>query len=102
MCIWLLLSHKLVRSGYLVLIAVISTLVIASPSNSNYGYFGFAKVAYGQSNPGQMNSNATNSVNIHDISVKKVHVGDIDIAYKVFGKGQPFVLVSGLGGTMDS
>ena len=28
-----------------------------------------------------------NSVNIHDILLEKVCVGDIDIAYKVFGKG---------------
>ena len=33
----------------LILIAVISTLVIASTLISNYGYFGFTKVLYGQS-----------------------------------------------------
>ncbi|HEY6885486.1 MAG TPA: hypothetical protein VI278_15740, partial [Nitrososphaeraceae archaeon] len=33
---------------------------------------------------------------------KKVHVGDIDIAYKTFGKGDSFLLISGAGGTMDS
>jgi hypothetical protein len=42
-----------------------------------------------------MNSNTTNSVNIQDIPVKKVHVGDIDIAYKVFGKGDPILLLNG-------
>jgi hypothetical protein len=30
-----------------------------------------------------------NSVNIQDIPTKKIHVGDIDIAYKTFGKGDP-------------
>jgi pimeloyl-ACP methyl ester carboxylesterase len=54
---------------------------------------------YGQ--PDQINSNVTNSVNIHSIPVKKVHVGDIDIAYKTFGKGDPILLVSGLGGDMN-
>ena len=88
-------SHRLVRNDYLVLIAVISTLVIASSSISNYCYFGFTKVVNGQSNPDQMNSNTTNSVNIHDIPVKTVHVGDIDIAYKVFGKGDPILLING-------
>jgi hypothetical protein len=39
---------------------------------------------------------------IQSIPVQKVHVGDIDIAYKTFGKGEPFLLISGLGGTMDS
>src|SRR5215472_6195788 len=96
-------SHRLVRNDHLVLIVVaISTLVIASPSISNYGYFGFAKVAYGQSDPNQMNSNTTSSVNIQDIPLKKVLVGDIDIAYKMFGKGEPIILISGVGGNMNS
>jgi hypothetical protein len=43
--------------------------------------------AYGQ--PDQLNSNATNFVNIQNIPIKKIHVGDIDIAYKMFGKGEP-------------
>ena len=86
-------SHRLVRYHHLVLITVISTLVIAGPSISNYGYFGFTKVAYGQSNPDEFNT--TNSVNTQDIPVKKVHVGDIDIAYKVFGKGDPILLLNG-------
>jgi len=88
-------SPRRVRNDHLVLIAVISTLLIASSSISNYGYFGFAKVVYGQSNPNQVNSNTTSSVNIQDIPVKKVHVGDIDVAYKVFGKGDPILLIPG-------
>jgi pimeloyl-ACP methyl ester carboxylesterase len=28
-------------------------------------------------------------------TIKKVHVGDIDIAYKMFGKGDPIILISG-------
>jgi pimeloyl-ACP methyl ester carboxylesterase len=88
-------SHRRVRDDHLVLIAVISTLVIANPSISNYGYFEITKVAYGQSNPNQMNSNTTSSLNIQDIPVKKVHVGDIDVAYKVFGKGDPILLIPG-------
>jgi pimeloyl-ACP methyl ester carboxylesterase len=94
-------SHRL-RKDHLVLIAVISTLVIASPSISNYGYFDITKVVYGQSNPDQMNSNATSSVNIQDIPVKKVHVGDIDVAYKMFGKGDPIILFNGASDNMDA
>jgi hypothetical protein len=87
-------SHGLVRKDHLVLIiAVISALVITSSSISNYyGYFGFTKVVYGQSDPNQVNSNTTNPVNIQDIPVKKIHVGDIDVAYKMFGKGDPILL----------
>ena len=95
-------SHRLVRKDHLVLIAVISTLVIASSSISNYGYFGITKVAYGQSDPNQTNSNTTNSVNMQDIPLKKVHVGDIDVAYKMFGKGDPIILFNGASDNMDA
>ena len=46
---------------------------------SNNSYFGTINLVYGQSD--QTNSNVTNSLIIHNIPVKKVHVGDIDIAY---------------------
>ena len=95
-------SHRLVRKDHLVLIAVISTLVIASSSISNYGYFDITKVVYGQTDPDQTNSNTTNSVNMQDIPLKKVHVGDIDIAYKMFGKGDPILLFNGASDSMDA
>ena len=88
--------------NHLVLIAVISTLVIASPSISNHGYFDFTKVVYGQPDPDQMNSNTTNSVNMQDIPLEKVHVGDIDVAYKMFGKGDPILLFNGASDGMDA
>ena len=47
---------------------------------------------YGQSDPDQMNSNTTSSVNLQDIPLEKVRVGDIDVAYKMFGKGYPILL----------
>jgi pimeloyl-ACP methyl ester carboxylesterase len=56
--------------------------------------------AYGQASQIDSN-NATNLVNVKNIPIKKVHVGDIDIAYKTFGKGAPILLITGLGGTMD-
>ena len=82
-------SHRLVRKDHLVVIAVISTLVITSSSIGNYGFFDITKVVYGQSDPDQMNSNTSNSVNLQDIPLEKVHVGDIDVAYKMFGNGDP-------------
>lgn len=53
----------------------------------------------GQSN--QSNFNVTDSQNVQNISTKKVHVGDIDIAYKIFGNGNPILLISGSGNVMD-
>jgi pimeloyl-ACP methyl ester carboxylesterase len=43
-----------------------------------------------------------NSVNMQDIPLKKVHVGDIDVAYKMFGKGDPIVLFNGASDNMDA
>jgi pimeloyl-ACP methyl ester carboxylesterase len=90
------------RKDSLVLIAIIFTLVITSSSITNYGYFDITKVVYGQSDPDQTNSNTTNSVNLQDIPLEKVHVGDINIAYKMFGKGEPILLFNGASDGMDA
>jgi hypothetical protein len=37
---------------------------------------------------------------VQDIQAKKAKVGDIDIAYKKFGKGKPILLISGSGNVM--
>jgi pimeloyl-ACP methyl ester carboxylesterase len=95
-------THRFIRKDHLVLIAVTPMLIIASSLISIDGYFGTSKVAYSQSNPDQMNSNTTSSVNIQDIPLKKVHVGDIDIAYKMFGKGDPILLFNGASDSMDA
>ena len=79
-------SDRLVRKDNLVVIALVSTLVIAIPSISNNGYFDITKVVYGQPDPNEVNSNTTNSLNIQNTPVKKVHVGDIDVAYKMLAK----------------
>jgi alpha/beta hydrolase family protein len=54
---------------------------------------------YGQTN--QTISEIVGSLNIQDIQAKKVHVGDIVIAYKTFGKGDHILLISGNGNVMD-
>ena len=43
-----------------------------------------------------------NSVNMQDIPLKKVHVGDIDVAYKMFGKGEPIILFNGASDNMNA
>jgi hypothetical protein len=76
-------------------------IIIAAPLGS---------LAYSQQ-PSQMGSNSSSTAvnnttenattfNIQDIPAKKVQVGDIDIAYKTFGKGEPILLISGLGAGM--
>jgi pimeloyl-ACP methyl ester carboxylesterase len=80
-----------------VLIITFSLLIALLIINN---YFGPYKFVYGQ--PNQMNANITNSLNIESIPSKKVHVGDIDIAYKSFGKGDALLLISGSGLVMDA
>ena len=84
--LWLVMS-LFIAFAFLLIIPRTTILI------SNNSYFGTSNIVYGQSD--QMNSNVTNSLNIQNIPVKKVHVGDIDIAYKIFGKGDPILLISG-------
>jgi hypothetical protein len=73
----------------LALVVTIVSSVILNGISSNPGYL----VVFGQTN--QVNSSAKNTVNLHGIETNKVHVGDIDIAYKMFGKGNPILLING-------
>src|SRR6266705_1271364 len=91
-------NHKSIRKLWVVMPVFITfALLVIIPSTailiSNNSYSGTTNLVYGQ--PAQMNSNVTNSVNIQNIPLKKVHVGDIDIAYKTFGKGEPIFLFNG-------
>src|SRR6476659_1738425 len=96
-------SNRHVKKNYILIIAVLSTLIVSSSSISNYSYYNVANIVYGQANSGQANStNTTALVNIQDIPLKKVHVGDIDIAYKVFGKGDPIILHNGANDGMNA
>jgi pimeloyl-ACP methyl ester carboxylesterase len=82
----------------LIIIIIITSNAILLISNN---YFGTSNFAYGQQ-PNQMDSNIiTNSLNIQNIPLKKVHVDDIDIAYKSFGKGDPILLINGYSFAMD-
>ena len=58
------------------------------------GSFGIMTIpfAYSQTSP----------FDVQNTSAKKVNVGDLNIAYKVFGKGDPFLLISGSGLVMDA
>ena len=95
--------------GAVLIIIIISNNATLLISNN---YFSTSNFAYGQQQPqppnqmdsnlNQTDSNITNSLNIQSISSKKVHVGDIDIAYKTFGKGDPILLINGYSFAMDN
>ena len=95
-------NHRLIRKDHLILIAAAPMLIIASSLISNDGYFSATKSVYSQSDPDQVNSNITNSVNIQNIPLERIRVGDIDVAYKMFGEGAPILLVSGASVGIDS
>ncbi len=95
-------GNRVERKDYLFIIAVISTLVFSNSSISANGYNGITNVVYGQTDPGQANSNTANLVNMQDIQLEKVHVGDIDVAYKMVGKGDPIILFNGASDGMDA
>ena len=52
----------------------------------------------------RMNSESTltNLQDMQNILTNKVHVGDINVAYKTFGKGNPILLISGSGLVMGA
>lgn len=46
--------------------------------------------------------NLTNqTINLQDIETKKIRVDDIDVAYKIFGKGSPILLINGYSAPLD-
>ncbi|MGA8844534.1 MAG: hypothetical protein WB511_13200, partial [Nitrososphaeraceae archaeon] len=81
--------HPLVSSVIFLFMLIISTftIVINTP------------LIYGQTNQTITNANL---LNIQEIPVKKVHVGDIDIAYKMLGKGDPILLFNGASDNMNA
>ena len=95
-------NHKPIRKDHLILIAAAPMLIIASSLIGIDGYFGTPKIAYSQAEQDQMNSNTTSMIDTEDIPLQKVHVGDIDVAYKVFGKGDPIILFNGASDSMDA
>jgi hypothetical protein len=81
-------------------IVVLSLVVSISVMMAADNFFDTTAVAY-DNKLDQMRSNITHSIDIQNIPAKKVHVGDIDIAYKTFGKGDAILLISGSSNVMD-
>jgi pimeloyl-ACP methyl ester carboxylesterase len=98
--LWLVIPVPLFIVFVFILIIIPGNAILISNNN----YFGTtSNFAYGQQQPNQMNfNNITNSLDIQSIPSKKVHVGDIDIAYKIFGKGDPILLINGYSQSIDN
>ena len=93
-------NNSKIRKDHHFIVAVLSILIFSSMTVVN----GFTNTVNGQTNATQTNSSntTTNLVNTQDIPLEKVRVGDIEMAYKMFGKGDPILLIQGVGGSMDS
>jgi hypothetical protein len=85
----------LITIALIIIIIPCGTILITTNN-----YFETTNFAYSQTD--QTIFNNVNPLNVQSIPIKKVHVGDIDIAYKMFGKGEPILLISGVGGDMNS
>lgn len=59
---------------------------------------GYIPAAHGQQ---QDNSLRAQVIILDNTSAQKVRVNDIDIAYKIFGKGKPLLFIAGSGASMD-
>lgn len=81
--------HPLISSVIFLFVLIISTFTIVTNT----------PLIYGQTNQTVSDKDLRN---IQDIPAKKVQVGDIDIAYKMLGKGDPILLVSGASSDMNA
>jgi pimeloyl-ACP methyl ester carboxylesterase len=68
-------------------ITVVTVVSFASYSNEPYRVNAF--------------NHENQTINLESIETKKTHVGDIDIGYKIFGKGSPILLINGFSAPLD-
>jgi alpha/beta hydrolase fold len=98
------LSEKKIRenrSSILIPIFLLAVIIVTLPTTMTTATS--TNRVYGQQ-PDQMDLlNITDSsANIQNVTVKKVQVGDIEIAYKMLGKGDPILLISPAQADMDA
>jgi pimeloyl-ACP methyl ester carboxylesterase len=76
------------------------TISYITNNNSNLGVINTSSNS--QENRNSITTFQQNDTNIDSMSLQRISVGDIDIAYKSFGNGEPIFLISGSGNIMDS
>ncbi|HEY1247711.1 MAG TPA: alpha/beta hydrolase [Nitrososphaera sp.] len=90
------MSSMTIRTQTGIIISIfVSLVLVASP-------VGIVSFQLASAQASSDDNNNANSLNVQDIPIKKVHVGDIDIAYKSFGKGDPILLITGSNAVMDT
>ena len=81
--------NHIISSFMLLFVLIISSSIVTNTA-----------LVYGQAN--QTIAENADLLNIQDIPAQKVHVGDIEIAYKMLGKGDPILLFNGASDGMDA
>jgi pimeloyl-ACP methyl ester carboxylesterase len=93
------MDRRIKRNMEAVITVLLLVFIATSTITISHNYFATAILAY--SKPNQVNS-TTEELDIYNIPLKKVHVGDIDVAYKIFGKGNnTIILINGAGENMN-
>lgn len=83
-------------------IVISSALILSLISFLSPASLFAAEISHAQTNFFTTDSNnGTSSSLIKNVATKKIHVGDIDMAYKIIGKGKPLILIAGSGASMD-
>ncbi|HXX98235.1 MAG TPA: alpha/beta hydrolase, partial [Candidatus Bathyarchaeia archaeon] len=82
---------KIISSGLLSII-ILGTVSIIYLNNSVLGKL----IDSNDSIPAK--ANTIQHLVISNVPTRKIHVGDIDIGYKIFGKGYPILLITGANG----
>lgn len=101
----ILIKNLQVRKDHHFIVVFIPILIFATSTIGSYGHNGVTNIVYGQIGSDLVNSTnatTTNLVNLEDIQLEKVRVGDIEIAYKMFGNGDPLILHNGASDGMDA
>lgn len=81
------------------------TVIIIFPNTAGFtgnNLTGLNEINYVYGQQSLTGSNVTSSIGIQDLPIKKVHVGDIEVAYKIFGEGHPILLIGGSANVMDA
>jgi pimeloyl-ACP methyl ester carboxylesterase len=97
------MDRRIKRNMNAAVITVLLLVFIATSTSTMISSNYFATAIFAYSKPNQVNSDITeDSLDIYNIPLKKAHVGDIDVAYKIFGKGNnTIILINGAGENMN-
>jgi len=95
-------ATSLYLSRSVTIIVILTLLVFTSESIANKTLTFMTLPIKGSMNSTTITTNASaSSFSLDNIKAEKIRVGDIDIAYQIFGRGNPLLFIPGFSMTMD-